>query len=368
MGISFDEATKTFTVCYSKRHPITRRSHGLRRRGIKSKALARRTHNELVIKVEEKLKTTMLPIWSQLIGEFVESQRLRGLTENTLYSDEGCLRRYTEPLWGARLCDTITRSEILAAVMEGMKDKADGHKKYVLKCIRAVFTYAVEQGYVIANPTPLLKFRMGEKIKPVLTENQARQLLEKSREMDADWYPHWTMALYTGMRNGELYALKWDAVDMDQQRIRVCRAWNRRDGFKDTKSGDDRVIDIAPALVPLTQDLYATRVNDFVLPRLYKWDKGEQARDLRTFLLGMGLPAIRFHDLRATWATILLSKGVEPVKVMKMGGWKDMDTMMIYVRKAGIDIAGALNGLNLHDHRPQLGDVLQLKRESGNNL
>jgi integrase len=82
----------------------------------------------------------------------------------------------------------------------------------------------------------------------------------------------------------------------------------------------------------------------------------------------MGLPAIRFHDLRATWATILLSQGIAPVTVMKMGGWKELDTMMIYVRKAGIDVAGALGGLSLHNHRPQLGDVLQLKKGSGSDL
>ena len=52
----------------------------------------------------------------------------------------------------------------------------------------------------------------------------------------------------------------------------------------------------------------------FVLPRIDKWSKGEQARELRLFLPGLGHPSIRFHDLRATLATIMLSKGVEPIK------------------------------------------------------
>lgn len=71
----------------------------------------------------------------------------------------------------------------------------------------------------------------------------------------------------------------------------------------------------------------------FVLPRLSKWDKGEQARELRMFLVGIGLPPVRFHDLRATWATMLLSKGIEPARVMSMGGWSEIKTMMIYCRK-----------------------------------
>jgi len=98
----------------------------------------------------------------------------------------------------------------------------------------------------------------------------------------------------------------------------------------------------------------------FVLPRLKKWEKGEQARELRMFLIGIGLEPVRFHDLRASWATILLSKGVEPIKVMKMGGWKDMKTMMIYVRKAGVDIKGATDCLDFHDTCYTLGKVVSM--------
>ena len=68
-------------------------------------------------------------------------------------------------------------------------------------------------------------------------------------------------------------------------------------------------------------------------------------------MVGLGLPPIRFHDLRATWAILLLSKGAEPIKVMMMGGWKDLKTMQAYVRKAGVDIKGATEDcLDLHDN------------------
>ena len=71
------------------------------------------------------------------------------------------------------------------------------------------------------------------------------------------------------------------------------------------------------------------------------------------FLTGLGLPAIRFHDLRATWATLLLSKGVEPIKVMIMGGWKDLKTLQIYVRKAGVEMKGATDCLDFHNKHPE---------------
>lgn len=368
MGVKFITETQDFTASVHARHPKTRKPKSKTKRGFKTEAQAQRALKKMLLELHESFNVPVVPTWLEVAKDCLEFRRLRGISTGTLYSEEMCLQKYTYRNWGPRSCDSITRAEILSCVMDGMNDKADSHKKYFLKVLRTVFTYAVDQGYVASNPTPLLKFRMGEKIKPVLTKDRAGYFLERAWEMNSEWYSHWAMALYTGMRNGELYALKWDVVDLENGKIKVCRSWNCHDGFKDTKSGDDRIIDIAPALKPVLQDLYATRMTEFVLPRLYKWDKGEQARDLRAFLLGMGLPAIRFHDLRATWATILLGQGIEPVKVMKMGGWKDLDTMMIYCRKAGIDVDGALNGLTLHQHRPQIGEVLQLKKSPGSNL
>lgn len=161
------------------------------------------------------------------------------------------------------------------------------------------------------------------------------------------------------MRSGELYALPWENVNLDDRMILVNQSWNRLDGFKCTKSGDDRKIEIAQPLLELFKELKLRSGGaSFVLPRLDKWEKGEQARELRMFLLGLGLPTIRFHDLRATWTTILLGKGVEPIKVKKAGGWRDIKTMMHYVRLAGVDIRGMSDCLNLHDPSKSEGKVL----------
>ena len=57
-----------------------------------------------------------------------------------------------------------------------------------------------------------------------------------------------------------------------------------------------------------------------ILLSIEKLDKKKgKARELRIFLDDLGLPKIRFHDLRATWAIIMLSIGIAPIKVMIMG-------------------------------------------------
>lgn len=180
-----------------------------------------------------------------------------------------------------------------------------------------------------------------------MNEEQIVTLLRRSQELDWHWYPHYAVALYTGMRNGELYALTWDKVNLEQRQILVNCSWSSKDGYKSTKSGDDRLVEIPKPLMPVLNELKLQSAgNNFVLPRLSKWDKGDQARELRFILKSLGLPEIRFHDLRASWATLLLGKGVAPSKVMSMGGWRDMDTMMIYMRKAGINIKDATSCLD----------------------
>ena len=43
---------------------------------------------------------------------------------------------------------------------------------------------------------------------------------------------------------------------------------------------------------------------------------------------------------------------------MMMGGWKDIKTMMIYMRKAGVEIRGITDGLNLHNPARKVTKVL----------
>lgn len=362
MGIKEDPRKPgTFIVSYSKRHPLTNQPTNLRRKGFKSLSEARRALNQMIVEVEDKLRKKHIPNWQTTAEAYLEMCRDRGLTGKTVEDYGLCIRAHTYEEWGSRLIDSISTNEIRDLMKRRLGEKSVSQQKGLLKMIRGVFNFAVESGFISRNPTPNISFKVGDKIKKVLTQPQVRLLLERAKEMGVEWYPHWVMAIYTGMRNGELYALTWDKVNFDTEQILVDCSWNCVDGFKSTKSGDDRIVDIAPTLLTLLKEWKLERSDStFVLPRLNKWEVGEQARELRMFLMGIGLPPVRFHDLRATWATMMLSKGVEPIKVMSMGGWKDLKTMMIYARKAGVDIRGVASVLSdLHNPSTEAAKVLK---------
>ena len=74
----------------------------------------------------------------------------------------------------------------------------------------------------------------------------------------------------------------------------------------------------------------------------------------------LGLPSIRFHTLRACFATQLIRDSVAPAVVMKICGWKDLKTMQRYIRLAGIEVKGATLGLKLLPERVVMGRVVSL--------
>lgn len=317
MGIKKDNESGLYTVSYAKRHPITRKSVDLKRKNIKSLAEARRVHADLILQVNEKIKRRITPAWGEFIETYFRSLEGSGISMRTRYSREKLIRYYTMPVWQTKLIDEILADDINKLLADRLSDKAESYRKFFVKCIKGVFRYAMEKNVVDRNPTPLLKFKIKSKIKAVLNADQICVLLRKAQEQSWPWYPHYSLALYTGLRNGELYALRWNNVNLEKRQILVNCSWNSKDGYKPTKSGNDRIVEIPNALLPVLRDLkLRSAESDFVLPRLDRWNRGEQARELRLFLRAIGLHEVRFHDLRASWATLLLDKDVPPAKVM----------------------------------------------------
>jgi site-specific recombinase XerD len=88
---------------------------------------------------------------------------------------------------------------------------------------------------------------------------------------------------------------------------------------------------------------------------------GQAAEVLRTFLKEIGINQhIKFHTLRACFATHLLAMGVETAKVMSMGGWKDLKTFQIYIRLAGVDVKGVTADFRLLPEKDAFQNVVPL--------
>jgi integrase len=152
-------------------------------------------------------------------------------------------------------------------------------------------------------------------------------------------------------------------LDFENRIIRCTKSYNTRArSVKSTKAGYWRNVPISGELQQLLHELkLAAGGREHVLPRYWQWDRGEQARILRMFCLGIGIPSIRFHALRACFATQLMSHSVAPIRVMKICGWRDLKTMERYVRLAGVDERGATDCLQvLSSDAEAMGKVVSL--------
>ncbi|MBI2519773.1 MAG: site-specific integrase [Bdellovibrio sp.] len=250
--------------------------------------------------------------------------------------------------------------------------KAGKSKSFIAKVkntINVVFQWGIDHRHIkdaFISPMHGIKIdKREDKFPEILNLTEIRQFLYEARKQNHTWYPIWAMALLTGMRSGELFALEWNDVDFENKLVRVTKSFNKRTReTKSTKAGYWRNVPISSELNQLLVELKSmTGSERHLLPRLTDWNRGEQSKPLRSFLRGAGLPSVKFHTLRACFATQLLADGVEMTKVMKIGGWKDIKTMQIYLRLAGVDERGATDGLRfLPSDAAIMGHVVELFR------
>lgn len=173
---------------------------------------------------------------------------------------------------------------------------------------KRIFQMAVEEGVLDRNPCIGVSVRVSEVAQKVLTNAEVEIFLREARNCNHRFYPIWLMALMTGMRSGELFALKWTDLDFDARTISVTKAWSSKCGITSTKTRRTRIVPISDDLLSFLRErkLRHGAQNEYVLPHSSEWENGEQARITREFCVGIGITPIKFHDLRATFITNLL--------------------------------------------------------------
>ena len=263
------------------------------------------------------------------------------------------LRKHTEAWW-KKPAKEIVRADVIEMMSQMKASKYTVSYINVMKVIiNRAFTYGIDHRIVTGidrSPSFGLSLGREEEKKPeILNIDQLRDLLQKAKSLSHDWYPVWSLAIQTGLRNGELYALLWDDVDLLNREITINKSYNCRiKKVKSTKAGYWRTIPISNELFGFLTELKKQSGNrKEVLPRLPRWDHGDQARRLREFCIGSGIPSIKFHTLRACFATQLIRNGVPPIQIQKICGWRDLETMQRYIRLAGIEIKGATESLKV---------------------
>ena len=198
---------------------------------------------------------------------------------------------------------------------------------YVHATLRKALNYAVKRGYIKHNVYDLVDLPRAEDYRYVTLDGKAaRKLLAAARGKRI--YPAVALALNYGLRRGEILGLKGSDFDSDTGAIYIQRSKNYVKNTVvetpcKTRNGR-RLVLLAPEHAQLFRMLapeeYLIKYSQYIL-------NTEFSKLAET----VGYPGLRFHDLRHTYATLMMKNGVSPKIVSNILGHSDVSvTLDIY--------------------------------------
>jgi integrase len=206
----------------------------------------------------------------------------------------------------------------------------------MLRLIRQMLDHAIDWGYLRTNPAKKVRNpKIPKRDMDFLTAEEVRLFLN---HVPDKWYPFFLTAIVTGLRAGELLAMKWGSLDWNRGQYFVKETWLRPRGGQPARIAEPKT-DSSIAPVDLTPTcMYALREHQrHQTEERLKAGEAYQNQDLifatpegtfldscnivkRAFnpvLKAAGVRRIRFHDIRHTCASLLIAQSESPKYIQK---------------------------------------------------
>lgn len=321
------------------RKRVTRTASSQRDANAKRLALLRDIEQGINIGAERQTVGEYLDAW---LKDVVVVRR----RPKTAYNYTSLIRTHITPALGRVQLDKLTAQQI-ARFLEAKA--RDGYAPRTLRLLHTILRSALKQAVkwelVPKNVAMLVDAPPIERYTPAIwSPDDARRFLTAMRGQPCEAL--YLLALATGMRQGELLGLRWQDLDLDAGVLTVRHTLEVTAGpwklaEPKTRSGR-RTIALPPMVcaalrVHRVQQL-ETRLahadgwqeHDLVFPATYgqAMHPSSIREQFRRLLGELGLPVIRFHDLRHSCASLLFLQGVHPKVVQEQLGHSSMHITM----------------------------------------
>ena len=296
------------------------------------KELLDKLHRDLEAFQDVELTEDSRMTLGEWLDRWMEDYGVATLRPNTLRSYEQFIRCYIKPYLGDKIVSRVTRMDIQKLYRklkhEGRvrEHPEHGHElsdTMVLR-IHAMLHRCLkdaEAAHVIArNPTDgAVVPKASYKPKQILTKEQMETFLT-AVDRNEIWRDFFYTELTTGLRRGEICGLRWEDFDEAEGTLIVNRSVSTRKAGSlevgETKTNKGRrTISLPDSTAQRLRERKKTAISDWIFPNPLHPEEpvnpGYAYNRMKTVLKNTGLPSIRFHDLRHTFATHALAGGVD---------------------------------------------------------
>jgi integrase len=318
-----------------KRVPSTR--EGLTR--TQAEAELRRLIGSVEPTVAQRERVTVAEVGELLVAGLQTKGRKRA----TIETYHSVVRVQLAPFFGARTLERIDRREIEAFIAHMTRSgRAAKTTLNALGVLHSIFEYARREGWVQANPCTLVDKPRAPEGDPdihFLDPEEVEALLRSVPDDDLGRVERrmYLAAAMTGMRQGELLALRWRDIDWPAQRVRIRRSFVRGEFGTPKSKRSSRSVPLADRLAGeldrLHQETPYRHDHDLVFAHPHTGKPIDRSRLLKRFKAALkrgGVRPVRFHDLRHTFGTRMAAQGVPMRALQEMMGHRDFKTTLIY--------------------------------------
>ena len=303
-------------------------------------AEAKDLERQLMREIKEKPLSANMTV-RQLYDEYMTVKK-HEVRETTLDKSRRNLERYILPSLGSYKLDKLTNP-----VLQSWKNSIS-EQDYSLKTrqniygeLRALLNYAVKMDYLPKNPLSNLGnfkdayFEIPKDKLQYYTPEQFKTYIAAAREdcttlTDWGYYVFFSLAYYTGMRKGEINALRWSDIDGDIIHVRRSITQKLKGEDRETppkNKSSYRDLQMPVPLINILNEQKTRQLTADGFTEEYRVCGGIQClRDTsienknKLYAERAGLPHIRIHDFRHSHASLLANNGINIQEIARRLG------------------------------------------------